>query len=296
MTGLTAVSPTKLLVGVSISDSPNDELIERGLSELHVRHVFVEVVRHILAAGWSVAYGGDFRAAGYTETLLDLVRTYDRRDALGPERVLAYLAWPIWTTLTNKDVAEISNIATLKKTPAPAGAPSTLPPPESMEPLDRAWFSQSLSIMRTQMTADIDARVVLGGRVSGQQGLYPGVAEEAMLASASGVPLFVAGGFGGCARAIADALGGRAPRELSVEYQLAHTDDFDELVAAVLTLGLKADYEVLSQTFRAAGQSGLRNGLTDDENQELLATDDTDKLVSLVLRGLRRTVPDGPNS
>jgi len=292
LTGPTAISSSKLVVGVSISEPPQDDLIERGLSELHVRHTFVEVVRHILAAGWSVAYGGDFRAAGYTETLFDLIRTYDRPDVLGPERVLAYLAWPTWTTLTDTDVAEIANIATLKSIAAPAGAPAAIRLDKSMEPLDRVWLSQSLSMMRNQMTTEIDARVVLGGRVSGQQGLYPGVAEEAMLAASAGRPLFVAGGFGGCARAIAEALGGRAPRELSVEYQLANTSGCGELVSAALGVGLEPDFEAMLQELRAAGDGEQYNRLTAAENQDLITTDDADKVVSLVLRGLRRAVSD----
>jgi len=68
------------IAAISISDPPDRELAQRGLSADHLRHAFVELARQILAAGGSLAYGGDLRSGGYTETLLALLRTYSRPD------------------------------------------------------------------------------------------------------------------------------------------------------------------------------------------------------------------------
>src|SRR6478735_8072282 len=110
MNQVTALGRTDLVIGVSVSEPSEAELISLGLSELHVRHAFIEICRHVLAKGWSVAYGGDLRAAGYTETMFDLARTYDRKELAGPERVLSYLAWPLWLDLSAKDRADLKNV------------------------------------------------------------------------------------------------------------------------------------------------------------------------------------------
>lgn len=297
MTDLTALSNVNILVGISVSEPTDEELIELGLSELHLRHAFIELVRHILARGWSVAYGGDLRTSGYTEALFDLVRTYNPRDLSGPERIRAYLAWPNWTWLRPEDRASIANVATLIEVPAPAGAPATLPKIPERDPEDLLCNSKALTDMRSRMTSDIRARVVLGGRTSGQQGLLPGVIEEASIALRAGIPLFVAGGFGGCGKILVRALDGDEPRELTPEYQMAKTPRYKELFDAATAGGITPDYQELRQYLIGVRMEGLSNGLDMAENRRLAVTDDVDEVVALVLRGLRRTAePESPNA
>ena len=283
---LTAVSSGQLLVGVSVSEPSDDELISLGLSELHVRHAFIEIVRHVLAAGWSVGYGGDFRPHGYTEALLDLVRTYERTALSGPEHLTCYLAWPRWTELTDADRAELANIATVVMVAAPAGAPDALRSIADRSPEERLWNALALTAMRERLASSLGAAVVVGGRVAGQQGLLPGVVEETMIALSAGVPLFVAGGFGGCGRLIARALDGEEPEELSVDYQRAHSHHYAELLDAAADAGVAPDYGALVAGLSDRGTRGLRNGLDENENRRLLATDDVDELIALILRGL----------
>ena len=289
---LTAVSSGELLVGISVSEPADEELLRLGLSELHIRHVFIEIVRHVLAVGWSVAYGGDFRPRGYTEALLDLVRTYERTALSGPEQVKCYLAWPRWTELTDTDRAELANIATVVEAAAPDAAPDSLRQAADRPPDERLWNALALTSMRQRMTGDLGAAVVVGGRIAGQQGLLPGVVEEAVTALAAGVPLFVAGGFGGCGRLIARALDGEKPEELSASYQQAHTDGYSELFEAATYANAGPDYGALTADLSSCGVDGLSNGLTENENHRLLATDDVDQLISLVLRGLFRIAGD----
>lgn len=286
LNGLTAVSSSKLLVGVSVSEPSEDELIPLGLSELHIRHAFIEIVRHILAADWSVAYGGDLRPRGYTQALIDLVRTYERTTLSGPEHVTCYLAWPGWMDLTDADRAELANIASVVRVPAPSDAPGYLPSLSEQNPNERLWNALALRAMRERMATDLGAAVVVGGRVAGQQGLLPGVIEEAVTALSLRVPLFVAGGFGGCGRLIARALDGEKPDELSVDFQSAHTDHYSDLFEAAARAGTAPNYTELLSDFSSRGVSGLGNGLGEHENRRLLSTDDIDELIALVLRGL----------
>ena len=130
----------------------------------------------------------------------------------GPDHFTCYLAWPLWTELTVADRSELANIVTTVRVLAPEGAPASLPPVPDRTPIERWWNTLALTAMRKRMTHDVGALVVVGGRVSGQQGFYPGVVEEASLALASDVPLYVAGGFGGCGRLIARVLDGSNQR------------------------------------------------------------------------------------
>jgi len=289
---VSAVPPP--IVGLSVSEPAEDELVRLGLSELHVRHAFIELARHVLAAGWSIAYGGDFRKQGYTEALLDLVRTYDRKDLEGSKRMVSYLAWPLWLDLQPAEKAAIRSIAALEEVAPPERAPERLPDVKQRGPDDLLWGSRSLTAMREHMTAGIDARLVLGGRVSGQQGLLPGIVEEAELALRAGVPLYVAGGFGGAARAIGAALEGASPPELTVEYQEAHTPRYAELLSAARVAGGEPDFEAVVRTFALSGTGGLRNGLDEDENRRLATTDNVDEVVTLFLRGVRSVLERRP--
>jgi hypothetical protein len=274
-------------VGISISEPDEAELVSLGLSELHIRRAFTEIVRHILAQGWGAAYGGDFRDASYTDTLIELVDTYSLAERPGPDRVFSYLAWPIWRGLTNAKKAELANVLTIREIPSPDGAPQTLPAKDDRQPADLLWNSLALTKMRQRMNSEIGARVVLGGRVSNQQGLYPGVAEEAVLALRSGVPLYVLGGFGGCGRLVAAALGGSRPSELSLEYQLRHTDRYPELLEAAGSAGQEPSFPGMIDTFVTAGADGLNNGLSAQDNSLLFTADNLDEIIALMLRGLR---------
>jgi hypothetical protein len=256
-------------VGVSVSDPGEQELRARGLTDDHVRHAFVEIARQVLAAGGSLAYGGDLRQGGYTEVLIALLRTYSRADRPAKERVHQYLARPVWQELSPAHDAELSVLATpIKVTGVNNG-----------ERGDRVSRAQDFTAMREQMTSQTDARIVIGGRLAGQQGRWPGVVEEAYLALRARQPLFVAGGLGGAASRLASALRGDWPIELTVDYQRAHTDGYDELVAA--NAGVPDD-----ELRGALEGADLSNGLDEDENALLLQTVDLDLVVALILRGL----------
>ena len=90
----------------------------------------------------------------------------------------------------------------------------------------------------------------------------PGIAEEALLSLETGQPLYVLGGFGGCARDIAETLGLVAP-----------------LCATARAWDGRKDFEGRST-------KDLNNGLTDEENATMARTCHIDQAVTLLLRGL----------
>ena len=127
-------------------------------------------------------------------------------------------------------------------------------------------IATSLTAMRRTMLKETSARVVLGGKVEGYTETMPGIAVEALLTLQAGKPLYVVGGFGGCARDIAETM---------------------DLVKPLHDPPRTAwnGYAAFS-TYRA---DALNNGLTDDENRTLAKTPHALQAVDLILRGLNRT-------
>jgi hypothetical protein len=121
----------------------------------------------------------------------------------------------------------------------------------------------------------------------------PGIVEEALLAIRARQPLFVLGAFGGAARFVADAIRGRKPEGLTLAYQTrlsppyaAMLEEYEREEAAARR-PKPVDYAAISKEFEDYGLAGLSaNGLTQDENQELLDTIIVDHALYLIMKGL----------
>lgn len=261
-------------IGISVSPPSERELAVRGLGDEHLHHLSVEIARQLLATGASVAYGGDLRKDGFTRTLVALLRTYSRDDRPSVDRVRFYLARPVWQKLQESDAADLAVFGTPVRVKGAATGD------------DRAATALEYRAMRQQMAAETDARIAIGGRLSGQSGRWPGIAEEAYFALYAAQPLFVAGGLGGAADRVARALRGEWPAELTTGYQLEYTDGYADLVAA--------DVGTSEEELRAVLTTGdVRNGLDSEANALLFETSDLDLVVALTLRGLERVGTTG---
>ncbi|MEA3273751.1 MAG: TIR domain-containing protein [Pseudomonadota bacterium] len=295
-----------LQVGLSISDSP--DLGQLGMGPPHLQDAMLELARYLLAQGARLAYGGDLRPGGFTEQLLELVWAYDRDKReddpiLSPERkadlasrrLANYVAWPIHLNYSQAILAQHHLKGVFKFIDPPGdlklgeAQQSRFAPPDTPE--HRYWWFRSLTAMREQMVADIDARVVLGGQIRGYAGGIPGLVEEVLLALRRSQPVFLLGGMGGCARAIIDAIEGRRPRELTAEYQ-AESAGYAEFLDYVKEQvkqhpdAVEVDYQAMVDELQQAGVAGLNNGLSEAENRELFETPHIPVMVSLVLKGL----------
>ena len=255
-------------IAIAISDS--SDMAALGLAPEHLRDAMAEVARHLLAMGARLVYGGDLRANGFTELLFELVARYRRDANLGDVRpaVVNYLAWPI---VASKPAAELQRLAKELTGLAELHCLDRQGSEVELDGLNDAVrpqitdadWADALTAMRDVLTHASDARVVLGGRVEGYKGRMPGIAEEASTALQAGQPLFLLGGFGGCARDIAALLG------LAVQNPAPAT-------------------WVGQDAFQPFDGSALRNGLTAEENAVLARTVHVDQAVALVLRGLLR--------
>jgi hypothetical protein len=261
-------------IAISISESPDMEVL--GLAEEHLRDAMAEVARHLLAVGARLIYGGDLRSNGFTELLFELVTRHPRAAAPGDARaaVTNYFAWPVHIgmdqhTVTNvidqlKGAAEVVFLAEDGQVLSQEER-FKLSPQVATED----QWANSLTAMRRVLTEVSDARIVLGGRVDGYKGRMPGVAEEALSALQAGHPLYVLGGFGGCAHDIAEELGVATKRATSRPTWPARS------------------------AFTGYNADGLRNGLDANENALLARTVHVDQAVSLILRGLFRLEAGG---
>jgi len=289
-------------IGLSISNSP--DLAQFGMGPAHLQDAMLELARYLLAKGARLAYGGDLRPEGFTEQLLELVWAYDSQKRendliLSPDRKIDqasrrlanYVAWPIHLNYSHAILAQHHLKGVFKFIDPPEDLnlsqkqQTTFAKPDT--PKHRYWWFRSLTAMREQMVADIDARVVLGGQIRGYAGGIPGLVEEVLLALRQSQPVFLLGGMGGCAQVIIDAIEGLHPKELSAKYQ-AEIKDYAEFIEYLKQQpdAVSVDYNSMVNELEQAGVAGLNNGLSEAENRVLFETTHIPVMVSLMLKGL----------
>ena len=260
-------------VGVSVSESPDLQAL--GLSDGHLRDAMAEIALHLLASGRSLAYGGDLRQHGFTDLLAELVKRYeDHPRHSGTIVITDYLAWPVHIRMTSNELATfaaerepVTRLVFLALDGARLALEQRLKL-RAHDPHEEEW-TKGLTAMRTTMRGDIQARIVLGGRVVGYRGTMPGIAEETSLSLEKGQPVFLLGGFGGCARDIAETLG-------LAERWAGSRDEWDG-----------------RPCFRKYSVDDLHNGLSREENVVLARTPHIQEAVVLVSRGLRKILSNG---
>lgn len=297
-----------LVVALSVSEA--EDLARFGLRKSHLDGVFLELSRYLLLAGIRLAYGGHLRADGYTVRLADLLRDpiveqlrgeAPRKTAL-PAELITYLPWP--TPSNVQDEARLGPLVEVRRCDRPADVSETLDPAfvahpiveiQVDSPVHRFGWSRALTEMRARQTSEVDARVMVGGRLGptgdGYKGRMPGVLEEALSSIRAERPIYLVGAFGGCTRLVIDALEGVPRNELTWEYQSAAPHS-TELRSMYQERGQVWDeYDAISAFLRQRGYPGLNNGLNIDENRELAVTRSVDRIVELVFSGLGRKYP-----
>lgn len=257
---------------VTISISESADMMARGLGVEHLRDAMAEVARHLLAMGARLVYGGDLRSHGFTELLFELVATHRRDADVGDARpaIVSYLSWPIHSVKSaqeiralTKDLTGLVELHCLDQEGVETAPDAISPGMKTQLPTSEEW-ARSLTSMRRALTDASDARILLGGKISGYKGRMPGIAEEALCSLNAGQPVYLLGGFGGCARDIAEEL-------RLVEHRSSrpiHWTGRDQ--------------------FFNFDSSALRNGLNAYENMTLARTVHIDEAVALILRGMLR--------
>jgi hypothetical protein len=282
------------VVGISISES--QDLAQLGMGNAHLVDVHVELARHLLSYGSVLMYGGDLRENGFTMNLFDLVESYIP-SSIGRDRLslINYLGWPLDSTLTEVMEAKLSGMIQFEKPGLPIDIvgnhrPKSYLPPKN--PKHYYLWARSMSHMRNQMIKKNDARVALGGRLTGFKGKYPGVVEEIYLSLKQEKPIYLIGAFGGATKRVISALQGGQPIELSDSFQSTqdvfknNLNYYNSKISKISKIDDKIDYTKLVEFFNNKGVGSLNNGLTLDENKRLFSTPHIPEIVSLIIKGL----------
>jgi hypothetical protein len=297
---------TQTNIAVSLSES--DDRHHYGVGLPHLNQAAIEISRYLLVAGATLCYGGHLGDQGYTLNLFELVRSHPVEGLPPVDRIVNYIGWPL--PLTVEQRAHYKTVAKFIRTARPADL-SEADAPEFVEtieqffsddrsPLHRFAWARGMSDMRETQTQAVQARIVLGGKTGPTIGVQPdgtrqekwyksripGVLEEVLISLKHQQPVYLIGGFGGCARLVADVLSGRHREEMTWAFQQGapHAAAMRELYE---TRGIGWwSYEDMTQFLHDTGIHGLRNGLSVAENQELFETLDLERIVELLLKGL----------
>ncbi|MFD7202198.1 hypothetical protein [Streptomyces sp. NPDC059893] len=266
-------------IGVSVGTSA--DLHALGLDEQRFRTALGELVRLLLSAGASLAYGGNLRQDGYTGLLLDQVREV----APTARPLLHCLAWyehraaPL-SELTARRVefarhGEVVCLSVDGEPVDPAEGRGEEPVPEP----DPATKAHALTGMRRHLARRVDGQLLLGGKRDGFLGSVPGLLEEALLALEAGRPCYLAAGFGGVTADLARTLGVGAAPDVPRATDSASPDPDPRLVDGLRRLRALMD---------EPGRAGLPNGLTTEENRALAGTRSPLEIASLTAVGVER--------
>lgn len=277
-------------VAISISESPDSSSL--GIGKAMFEDLSVELARHLLVSGAHLVYGGDLRPGGFTELFKDLAYQYGiyEKDKTLKNYFTNYLAWPIYIGMTPATQAEYKSCRVhCQKTAIPDIIPVALRdlmvPPTTVE--NMYYWAESLRAMRQEMESHIDARIILGGRITGFKGYMPGLYEEATYAAKANHPLFLLGGFGGAsARLIQLIKGETSSEELFAECCSNHS--YQDFVSYL-------DKEKEEMNFKALdvfsnNMDVLKNGLSKKDNERLFVTTNVTEIIALILKGLRSLI------
>ncbi len=296
-------------IKIALSLSESGELERYGLDLMHLDQAAIEISRYLLLAGATLCYGGNLGDEGYTVSLFELVHTYPMSSIAAVDRIVNYVGWPL--PLTEKQEAQYRRSARFRLTPRPTDvserdAPEFVDPVKGYFPDDSALrrfaWARGMTVMRETQTQDVQARVVLGGKTGptitaldeGERkekwykSRIPGVLEEILMSLKADQPVYLVGGFGGCARMVADLILGNSREEMSWDFQ-KQAPYAPEMRQLYEKRGVSWwSYDEMTTYLKEQGIEGLGNKLSVEENKKLFETVEIDRIVALILQGLRR--------
>lgn len=263
-------------VGISVSDS--EDLGRLGLNARHADLAIGEIARAVLIARGRITYGGRLKPSGFTQQLMNEVRRY------GTTRhsLTLCLAEPEHRDLDRGELDQVDRqlgtwgrLVTLDASGEPTAWREDHP--EAPAPMTDAERANAYSGLRRHLVQTTDARVLVGGQLRDYKGSMPGVIEEASLAVERGQSLYLAGGFGGAATAVARTLDRSAFDWLPADLPLGGED-----------AGVVAALDRLADLSSASGWTIEQDGLTVEQRALLAASHRPGEIASLVVLGLAR--------
>lgn len=283
------VLPTlKHKVGISVSD--NEDLGVLGYSNIHLRDLTIEIVRHLIINGSSIVYGGDLRKENYTEIFSELSYQY-RSIKQGKEKFFEnYFSYPIYCLLTKQNELDFKKYNTdIFKVSPPINLgvdPEKYIVPDSLE--SKFIWGESLTEMRNVMIRKTNARILIGGKINNYLGKMPGVIQEAKITLKLNKPLYLIGAFGGSSKEVINAIQGQGLSYYKNEFHTsAPYNEFKDYYNSKKPVELIHPEED-SKFFAEYGIKKLSeiNGLTVEENNRLFTTPHLSEILYYILKGM----------
>lgn len=267
---------------IAFSVSESDDMQKCGCTKSMLKDVVLELSRYIVKAGGYLVYGGDLRKEGFTESFENFSYYYGEKEKADRHEMYFtnYFAWPINLNIKGKEAEFIHHRVEVKCVDAPDGVDaSKIISPVGNENLN-IW-ANSLTKMRNEMEDNVDARIILGGRLTGFKGKYAGIIEEFLIASEKNHPIYLIGGFGGATKAIVDI---RKGNDVDLMKLATETPSYADFVSYYNSNNSdKIDYTSIKEHIK---NYTFNNGLTEEDNETLFHTTNILEIVSLILKGL----------
>lgn len=295
-------------VSVGISVSSSDDWAEMGLTAMHQERLCFDLSLQLVLLGAKVVWGGDLRPDGLGSQLKWIIQIYQHPSRSPQDHVAMFVPFGIDPSrlLSSKDLGERRLFADVKLMGCPLGEDFPLPSlPGPGSPEAKAMTALSLSCMRAAMAEVCDARIVLGGGMRSFQGLYPGIVEEAHGSVLKKRPLYVLAGYGGAAETIYGMIGGEKSCHSKAFLNASHKNGpaaLDAVLKAHRAYVNRQDLsgfafapKELADSFAELGLDGLsrRNGLSLDETEHLAGSQDVHEILSLVVKGMTKSILQG---
>ncbi len=277
-----ALMPWTATVALSLGTQPHVTSVERGWDQFG--EVIEDAVSLLLASGLRVAVAGDPQSGGISKRICNLAHQFGRRRvSTRPKKypvnmneltfgITEYCAWPVHISMPLVEVGTYEasfgkfgmiQWLTLHGESRPY---SDFEKMARHQPAAEEW-KEGLTALRNTMMHDSLGQITIGGSTNVSCDEMPPLAQDALVSLRSQHPLYVLGGFGGCAQEVAAAL------HLTEKQPTDNSNrrGFDEFS-------------------RYTGAKHLHNGLDALENQTLAETTSVEEAVQLVGLGMRRVI------
>ena len=248
----------------------------------------VEITRHLLIAKAKMVYGGDLRQMGYTELFKDLAFQYGAFEKSRNDEMYFtdFVAWPLHVNIKPETYDDYRHSRVKLQFLDAIGFPGIDPDkflcPDSTD--NQYIWAENLTKMREEMESITSCRIIAGGKTSGFKGKMAGVLEEFVIARRKGHPVYIVGGYGGCAQLLSEVCTGRKSADEFLRIA-SQSSSYTALLERYESLGTPVDYNDVKEY--AQIEKLLDNGLTLEENLILFQSVNIMEIVSLILKGLK---------
>ena len=276
---------------VAISISESDNLMDLELSKECVDGLMVEITRPLLISTAKMVYGGDLRQMGFTELFKDLAFQYGAFEKSRNDEMYFtdFIAWPLHLNIKPETCDDYRH-SRVKLTPVPALAFPNIDTSKFICPdsvYNQYIWAENLTNMRTEMERVAKCRIIAGGKLSCFKGKMAGILEEFTIARRMGHPVYIVGGYGGCAQLLSAVVEGKENVDAFIRIA-SESASYKDLISYYDSIDSPVDYTEVESYAKLDGL--LDNGLSEEENRRLFHSVNIMEIVSLILKGISNII------